>query len=96
MAVRTRSSYGAASAVMTVFLLIAGVIALGILLILLGANTHAGIVNFILEIGRFFARPFSHLFPQDTVKQDYLVNWGIAAIVYLVVGSVLARMIRRA
>ena len=96
MAVRTRSSYGAASAVMTVFLVIAAILALGIILVLLGANGNAGIVHFILDIGRFFAKPFAHLFPQDTVKQDYLVNWGIAAIIYLIVGSILSRVVRRA
>jgi len=96
MAYRTRSSYGAASIVMSAFVLIAAIIALGILLVLVGANQSAGVVDFILDIGRFFVKPFAHLFPQDNVKQDVLINWGIAAIVYLIVGAFIARLVRRA
>jgi hypothetical protein len=95
MSVRTRT-YGAASAVMTVFAVIAGVLVLGILLILVGANQQNTLVDFFLDIGRFFARPFNHLIPQDDAKQDITVNWGIGAIAYLVVGSLLARLVRRA
>ena len=94
MAVRTRN-YGAASVVMTIATIIAGIIILGIVLVLIGANMQNTVVDFIMDIGRFFAKPFGDLFPQKSVKQNYVVNWGIAAIVYLVVGAILARIIRR-
>ena len=94
MAVRTRN-YGAASVVMTIATIIAGIILVGIVLVLVGANMQNTVVDFVMDIGRFFARPFGDLFPQDNVKQNYVVNWGIAAIVYLVVGAILARIIRR-
>jgi uncharacterized integral membrane protein len=93
MAVRTRN-YGAASTVMTVFAVIAGILVAGILLVLIGANQRNTLVDFILDIGRFFARPFNHLLPQHTSKQDMTVNWGIGALAYLIVGSLLARLIR--
>jgi hypothetical protein len=95
MAVRTRTHSGA-SVVMTIFTAIAVVILVGIFLVLIGANQQNTIVDFVLDIGRFFAHPFNHLLPQDHPKQDLAVNWGIAAVAYLVVGSLLARLIRRA
>jgi uncharacterized integral membrane protein len=93
MAVRTRT-YGASSVVMTIFSLIAAVLVVGILLVLIGANQQNVLVDFVLDIGRFFARPFNHLLPQHGVKQDMVVNWGIGALAYLVVGSLLARLVR--
>ena len=95
MAVRTRSS-GAASIVMTIAAVIAGIIVLGIVLVLVGANQANDIVNVIMDVGRFFAGPFDDLIPQDNQRANYVVNWGIAALVYLLVGAILARIIRRA
>lgn len=95
MAARTRN-YGAASVVMTIATIIAGIIVLGIVLVLLGANMQNTVVDFVMDIGRFFAKPFGDLFPQNSVKQNYVVNWGIAALVYLLVGALIARVIRRA
>ena len=95
MAVRTRSS-GAASVVMTIATVIAGIIVLGIVLVLIGANMSNDIVDLIMDVGRFFAGPFGDLIPQDNRRADYIVNWGIAALVYLLVGAIIARLIRRA
>ena len=95
MAVRTRSSR-AASVVMTIAAVIAGIIVLGIVLVLVGANQANDIVNLVMDVGRFFAGPFSDLIPQDNQRANYVVNWGIAALVYLLVGAILARIIRRA
>jgi hypothetical protein len=81
---------------MTVFAVIAAVLVVGILLVLIGANQRNMLVDFITDIGRFFARPFNHLLPQHTAKADMTVNWGIAALAYLIVGSILARLVRRA
>jgi uncharacterized protein YggT (Ycf19 family) len=95
VAVRTRN-YGAASVVMTIATIIALFIIAGIVLVLVGANMNNDIVDFVMDIGRFFARPFGDLIPQDNQRANYVVNWGIAAIVYLIVGSIIARLIRRA
>ena len=80
---------------MTIFGVIAAIIVVCILLVLVGANGHNDLVHLVMSIGRFFVRPFEHLIPQDTIKQDIVVNWGIAAIVYLLVGSFLARLTSR-
>jgi hypothetical protein len=74
---------------------IAGVIILGIVLVLIKANPNNEIVNVILDVGRFLTTPFHNLFPQDNPRQDILVNWGIAAIAYLILGALLARLARR-
>jgi hypothetical protein len=95
VAVRTRN-YGAASVVMTIATIIAGIIILGIVLVLVGANMNNDIVDFVMDIGRFFAGPFGDLIPQDNQRANYVVNWGIAALVYLIVGAIIARIIRRA
>jgi hypothetical protein len=81
---------------MTIFAVIAVVLLVSILLVLIGANQQNVLVDFITDIGEFFAKPFSHLLPQHTAKADMTVNWGIGALAYLVVGSILARLIRRA
>lgn len=95
MAVGTRA-HGAAGIVMTVFAVLAGALALSILLVLVGANERNTLVDLVLDVGRFFAQPFDHLIPQDTRKADMVVNWGIGAIAYLIVGSLLSRLISRA
>ena len=93
-AVRTRN-YGAARAVMTIFAIIAGVIVLGILLILVGANQQNTLVDFVLDVARFFTKPFANLIPQDNQKENITINWGIAAVAYLLLGALIARLVRR-
>lgn len=92
----TRTRYRSPASVITgIAAIIAGIIVVGIILVLVKANQNNDLVDFVLDIGRFFARPFDDLFPQDDVREDILVNWGIAAIAYLVVGAIIARIVRR-
>jgi hypothetical protein len=76
--------------------IIAGIILIGIVLVLVDANQRNTIVDFVLDIGRFFVRPFADLFPQDDPKENMVVNWGIAALAYLILGAIIARIVRRA
>lgn len=92
--VRTVTRSSAARVVMLIALIIAAFIALAIVLILLGANEDNMIVNAIVEVARFFSTPFDAMFPQDDRKVDVLVNWGLGALVYLLVGGVIARLVR--
>jgi hypothetical protein len=92
----TRTRYRSpGSVIQTIAGVIAGVIILGIVLVLVKANPNNQIVDFILDIGRFLTKPFHGLFPQHDPRQDILVNWGIAAIVYLIIGAIIARLARR-
>ncbi len=73
----TRTRYRSPGSIITAIAgLIAGIIVLGIILVLVDANQRNTIVDFILDIGRFFARPFEDLFPQDDPKENIVINWG--------------------
>ena len=92
----TRTRYRSPASVITgIAAVIAGIIVLGIVLVLVNANQNNDIVDLILDIGRFFARPFEDLFPQADPKNDILLNWGIAAVAYLIIGAIIARIVRR-
>jgi hypothetical protein len=94
VAVRTR--YRSPASVITgIAAFIAGVIIIGIVLVLIKANPNNTLVDLVLDVGRFFVRPFRDLFPQSDPRQDVLVNWGIAAIAYLLLGAIIARIVRR-
>lgn len=75
-------------------------LAIGALLIALDANQQNSIVELILAGADFLDGPFSRkggLFTfegKSAATQGALVNWGIAAVVYLVVGKILDKVIR--
>jgi hypothetical protein len=83
-----------ATAVLTAAVLAALVLALGAVLTALGANERNEIVSGVLSLGAQFVGPFSDVFTFDDEVRQVLVNWGIAAGVYLVAGRVLERLIR--
>jgi hypothetical protein len=83
-----------ATAVLTVGVLTALVLALGAVLTALGANERNEIVAGILSLGAQLVGPFADVFAFDDEVRQVLVNWGIAAGVYLVAGRVLERLIR--
>jgi hypothetical protein len=87
-------------AVARVIRMIAGVVAAllvaAILLRVLGANPHNVIVSDIHDIGQTLAGPFKNLFSVGSAKATLAINWGIAAIVYLVLGHAVASVIARA
>jgi hypothetical protein len=91
----TRTRYGAGSVVMAIFGVIALIILLGVFLVLVRANPNNMLVDLILDIGRFFARPFRSLVQQDTAREEILVNWTIAALAYLLVGAIISSIVRR-
>jgi hypothetical protein len=73
--------------------LIAGVIVVGILLHVLGANASNAIVSAVYDVAGIFVDPFRNLFSIEDGKVQIAVNWGIAAAVYLAVGTLLARVL---
>lgn len=94
MATRTRyrSPTGVISSIAAI---IAGIIILGIVLVLIKANPNNPIVDLVMDVGSFLTRPFRDLLPQRDPRQNILVNWGIAALAYLLIGAVIARIFRR-
>ena len=80
--------------VLTAAVLIALLIALAILLADVGANPSNGVVKGLHESANFFAGSFTGMLRfSGHPKRAISVNWGIAAVVYLIVGAILARMI---
>ena len=75
--------------------ILAAVIILGILFRVLEASRDNGIVTLVDDVAKFLVGPFDGLFELDSRKTTIAVNWGIAAAVYLVVGTVLASLLAR-
>jgi hypothetical protein len=77
---------------------VAFVIAIGIALVVLDANESSEIVDAWLDACRFLVGPFDDVFDLERGKEheQIAINWGIAAVVYLVVASVLGGIIDRA
>ena len=75
--------------------LVAAVIVAGIVLVLLDANMGNVIVRDIHDAASFLVGPFKNVFSPKSHKVDVAVNWGLAAVVYLLVGSLIARLLVR-
>jgi hypothetical protein len=72
------------------------VIVVGIVLRILSANPANSIVSDIHDAGRALVGPFKNIFTLKNPKADLAVNWGLAAVVYLIVGGLIAGLITRA
>jgi hypothetical protein len=83
-----------ATAVLTVAVLAALVLALGAVLVGLKANVNNSIVSGVLDLAHRLDGPFADIFTFSSVIKQTLVNWGIAAAVYLIVGRLAERVIR--
>jgi hypothetical protein len=67
--------------------------AIYILLIVLGANTANGFYTFIRSLAEPLALFFPGLFATGNFHLDVILNYGLAAVFWLVIGSILARVI---
>jgi hypothetical protein len=82
--------------VMAVATLIALLIVLAIVLRDVDANPRNAVVKGIREGANFFAGAFTGLITfKGHAKRELTVDWGIAAVVYLVVGALIANWIAR-
>ena len=66
-----------------------------ILLRVLSANPANSIVKDIHDAGRTLVGPFKDVFNIKQPKVSIAVNWGLAAVVYLIVGGIIAGLIAR-
>jgi hypothetical protein len=71
------------------------VIVIGIGFVVLKANPHNSVVHAIRDVGSWLTQPFHHMFTPRGHSQRIAVNWGLAAVVYLIGGNVIARLLRR-
>ena len=74
---------------------VAVILALGVLLVTLEANPSNDIVDLILDTASWLAGPFSDFFTLDDRKLEVAVNWGLALLVYVLVGRGVASLLRR-
>ena len=73
--------------------IVVAVIALGILLFVLGANGSNSIVSTIHDWGNWLTQPFHNVFHLKNAKANVAVNWGLAAVVYAIVGAIITRVL---
>lgn len=86
-----------ASLIWVVAVICALFLAIGALLVALKANQANDLVMFVLDGARLLDGPFEDLFTftgENAETKAALVNWGIAAVAYLVAGKVLDRLVR--
>jgi hypothetical protein len=74
---------------------VVAIIVAAILFRVLGANASNELVSTITDWARWLVGPFRDLFSIANAKVAIAVNWGLAALVYLVVGSFIARLAAR-
>jgi hypothetical protein len=72
------------------------VIVAGIVLHLLDANTGNALVSAVHDVAGWLVTPFEGIFSLDGEKAEIAVNWGLAALVYAIVGAVVASLLARA
>ena len=74
---------------------VAVIIAIGVLLVVLEANPSNDIVDLIHDAARWLVGPFKDFFTLDDRKLEVAVNWGLALLVYVLVGRGIASLLRR-
>jgi hypothetical protein len=70
-------------------------IAAGILLFVLGANGHNAVVSDIHSAAKWVVGPFQNVFHIKGAKADLALNWGLALVIYAIVGGFLSRLLSR-
>jgi hypothetical protein len=94
-----KGAYGAlgflARVVDIVVAVVAALIATGVLLVVLEANPSNSIVDALLDAARWLVGPFEDFFTLDDDKLQVAVNWGLALIVYVLVGRGVSTLLRK-
>jgi hypothetical protein len=88
-------AYTLARLIRTLAGLIALVIVAAIVLFVVGANSGNVIVRDVHDVAAWFVGPFKGLFSIHKAKLAMIVNWGLAAVVYLIVGHFIATLLAR-
>jgi hypothetical protein len=69
------------------------ILALGIVFVLLKASPSNTIVSHVNDWAKWLATPFNGLFHVHSARGTTALNWAIALVVYMIVGSLLARLV---
>jgi hypothetical protein len=84
-----------ANTIHVVTALIAFVFVLHIVFTLFGANQNSGFVAFVYSVAKVFVFGFGDVFTPGSATIGLIANYGLAALVYLVVGRIVYRTLRR-
>ena len=87
--------WGVARVVSLITTVVVVLIVIGIVLTLLDANKDNQIVKWVLDAAKFLVGPFKDVFKPHNAKTKIAVNWGLAAVIYAIVGGLIARLLRR-
>lgn len=68
---------------------------LHIIFSIVGANSDNGFVKFVYGVSKVFVFGFGDVFTPDDAKIGLVLNYGLAALVYLVVGRLISRALQR-
>jgi hypothetical protein len=94
-----KRAYGAlgflARVVDLVVAVVAAIIAAGVLLVVLEANPANDVVDAVLDAARWLVGPFEDFFTLDDKKLQVAVNWGLALVVYVLVGRGVSTLLRK-
>jgi hypothetical protein len=71
------------------------IIAVAIVLRVTGANPANVVVRDFHDVANTLVGPFKNVFSIKNPKESIAVNWGIAAVVYLIAGTLVAGAIAR-
>ncbi|XRQ11237.1 hypothetical protein ACN3XK_10215 [Actinomadura welshii] len=94
-AARRRVGGAAATAVSVLTTAVVAVLAVHIVFVAFEANTGNGIVQWFGSRARELSWQFKDVFQPDDPKLEVAVNYGLAALVYLVLGRILVGLLRR-
>lgn len=75
--------------------IVVALIVLGIVFALLEANPRNGLVSAVNDIARGLVGPFEDIFQRRKAKEELAINWGIAAVVYLLIGALITALLGR-
>ncbi|MGQ0481630.1 MAG: hypothetical protein ACT4O0_11475 [Pseudonocardia sp.] len=83
---------------MTAVRVVCGIFALilvvHIVFTLFEANPQNGITQFVADLSSSLTLGLQNLFTPDDMKIAVLVNYGLAAVVWLVIGAIIVRVLR--
>lgn len=90
---RDRIDSGFAAIIWLIAVVAAVFLILHIILVIFEANPGNVLVDFIRDVAKALAWVFRDLFTPDDTKLRVFLNYGLAALVYLALGRVVARAI---
>jgi hypothetical protein len=90
-----RGLWGLARIVSLITSIVVGLIVIGIVLVVLEANKSNDIVKALLDAAKFLVGPFEDVFKPDDAKVKVAVNYGLAAVIYAIVGGLIVKLLRR-